>query len=314
MISRAERRARRWDFSSSPHPEAHRTAEPVPLCASEEHADGTAKWNSAWPLSWSRAARQWPGQALSMLFPDDCRVCAAPLGSFTRIPVCSGCLQSADPFLPEFFCIQCRTPFLNAFPLDENGCCSLCRLGGTRFDAAYSAGIYDGTLRKLIHLLKYDGVLSLSGPLGDLLWKALPKPQRFDVIVPAPMHWTRRLARGFNQAEVLARDLSRRMGIPVRTDLLRKKLIPPQTGLTSHQRRMNVAGAVRAASQLQAGAHVVLVDDVLTTGATANACALALRHAGAKQVSVLTVARADRRPGALPISTHSEEEFFVCRA
>jgi ComF family protein len=238
-----------------------------------------------------------------MLFPDVCRLCAVPLAGFTRIPVCSGCLQSADPFLPEFFCVQCRTPFLNAFPLDENGCCSLCRLGGTRFDAAYSAGMYDGTLRKLIHLLKYDGVLSLSGPLGDLLWKALPRTQRFDVIVPAPMHWTRRLVRGFNQAEILARDLSRRTGIPVKNDLLRKKSIPPQTGLTSHQRR-----------QLPAGAHVLFVDDVLTTGATANACALALRRAGARQVSVVTAARADRRPAALPINTHSEEEIFVCRA
>jgi ComF family protein len=230
------------------------------------------------------------------------------------VPVCRECLQEADPYIPEIYCVQCRTPFLNAFPLDENGLCSLCRLGGTLFDAAYSAGMYDGALRQLIHLFKYQGVLSLSGPLSAMLLKAIPGAERFDMIVPAPMHWTRRLARGFNQAEILARDLSRRMGVPAASGALKKRPIPPQTGLTRHARRLNVSGAVSAVARVTEGARVLLVDDVFTTGATANACARALRNSGAGSVVVATVARADRRPGAAPIQIDREEELLVCRA
>jgi ComF family protein len=251
---------------------------------------------------------------VSLLFPDVCRVCETALKGPGRVPVCRACLEDADPYVPEFFCVQCRTPFLNAFPLDENGHCSLCRLGGTRFEATYTAGVYDGALRRLIHLFKYEGVLSLSGPLSAMLFRAIPRREQFDLIVPAPMHWTRRLARGFNQAEILARDLGRLMGVPVASGILKKKRVRRQAGLTRNARRLNVAGAVTATAAAAKGARVLLVDDVYTTGATANACALALQRAGARSVAVAAVARADRRISVSPISIHREEDPSLCRA
>jgi ComF family protein len=246
--------------------------------------------------------------------PDGCRVCEAPLTGLSRVPVCAECLRRSDPYVPEFSCVQCRTPFLNAFPLDDCGLCSLCRTGGTRFAAAYSGGAYEGGLRELIHLFKYGGVLSLGEPLCEMALRALPPGERFDLIVPAPMHWTRRWARGFNQAEILAGELSARLGIGMDAGALRKKSIPPQTGLTSRGRRLNVAGAVRASAALPARPRVLFVDDVYTTGATANACAQALMAAGASSVTVLTVARADRRHSAVPMDPEAKEEFLVCRA
>jgi ComF family protein len=132
-----------------------------------------------------------------------------------------------------------------------------------------------------------------------LLSQALPREQRFDVIVPMPLHWRKRLERGFNQSELLARVLSRRTGIPVLNALERRKPTAPQAGLTRAQRRSNVAGAFEASRRRDRidGRHVLLIDDVLTTGATASACAAVLKRAGARRVTVLTLARADRRRG-----------------
>ena len=110
----------------------------------------------------------------TLVFPDDCRVCGEPLREFSRIPVCSTCLNEPAPLTAEFFCAACRMPFLNRFPLDEAGRCALCRLGHAGFDAVYSYGSYEGTLRKLIHLFKYDGVQPLACPFGDLLREPCP--------------------------------------------------------------------------------------------------------------------------------------------
>ena len=175
--------------------------------------------------------------------------------------------------------------------------CALCRVGATGYDAAYSYGAYEGTLRELIHLLKFRRIETLAAPLGHWLAQALPRERGYDAIVPVPLHWTRWLTRRFNQSELLAREVSRRTGIPLRLWLQRVKRTPQQAGLTAAKRRRNVAGAFRACvpgSKL-AGSRVLLVDDVLTTGATLNAAAWALKRAGAKRITVLTVARADRR-------------------
>jgi ComF family protein len=151
-------------------------------------------------------------------------------------------------------------------------------------------------LRQLIHEFKYSGVSPLAGKLGPLLSRALPRERKFDVIVPLPLHWSKRLERGFNQSELLATVLSRRTGIPVVQGLRRRRKTAPQAGLTRAQRRSNVAGAFEARDRERInGRHVLLIDDVLTTGATASVCAAVLKRAGAKRVSVLTLARADRR-------------------
>jgi ComF family protein len=203
----------------------------------------------------------------------------------------------------EYFCSSCRTPFQNRFPLDEQGRCALCRLGLRGFDAAYSFGAYEGVLRELIHLLKYGRVRSLTVALGERLAAALPLEQRFDVVVPVPLHWRRRLARGFNQSAWLAGAVARRYAVPVVAALKRRRGTVSQAGLSHAKRRANVSGAfvVRRPGEVR-GRRVLLIDDVMTTGATASACAAALKRAGAGYVAVLTLARTDRRivPSSLP--------------
>ena len=230
----------------------------------------------------------------SLFFPDECRICGHPLEEISRIPVCPSCLSAPEPLLAEYFCVSCRTPFRNRFPLDAEGRCGLCRNGLHGFDAAYCFGSYEGTLRELIHLLKYSGVKPLSGPLGKLLASALPLDERFDAIVPVPLHWLRRWRRGFNQSELLAQTVSRRSGIPVRRALSRVRSTRAQAGLSNTRRRENVAAAFRARGRVD-GLRLLLVDDVMTTGSTATACARTLKRAGAKRVALLTVARVDRR-------------------
>lgn len=198
--------------------------------------------------------------------------------------------------MAEYACSCCHTPFLNDHPLDELGRCPLCRLGLSNFDAAFSYGVYDGKLRDLIHLFKYGKVRSLSRPFGRLLIGALPLGMRFDAVVPMPMHWLRRWKRGFNQAELLGRAVARHAGVPLVEALRRTRMAAAQAGLSSSQRRRNVAGSfgIDRPGAIR-GQHVLLVDDVLTTGATARAAAGVLKRAGAARVTVLTLARADRR-------------------
>jgi ComF family protein len=182
-------------------------------------------------------------------------------------------------------------------------------LGLAGFDAVFSYGEYEGTLRKLIHLFKYDGVTPLAEPLGRLLATALPRDWRYDMVVPMPLHWRRGWQRGFNQSELLARVLSSRLEAPVVRAVRRKRRTPSQAGLTNAQRRLNVAGAFAISKRFSVkDRHVLLVDDVLTTGATASACAAVLKRAGAKRVTVLTLARVDRRKSSV-VSSTSEYPF-----
>ena len=183
---------------------------------------------------------------------------------------------------------------MNPYPLGDDGRCALCRLGLNRFDAAYSFGGYEGVLRKLIHLFKYGKVRPLARPLGALLAAALPREERFDAVTPMPLHWLRHWRRGFNQAELLAREVSRRTGVPLIKPVRRRRATAPQAGMTNAQRRTNVAGAFAVRGDLT-GLRLLLIDDVATTGATANACAAALKRAGAARVALLTLARVDRR-------------------
>jgi ComF family protein len=159
-------------------------------------------------------------------------------------------------------------------------------------------------------------VRTLARPLGALLSSALPCDEVFDAIVPVPLHWRRQWQRGFNQSELLARELGRRCGRPIVRALRRLRATTPQAGLSNTSRRRNVTQAfasrraVRRAPDVR-GKRILLIDDVMTTGSTATACALALKRAGAARVTLLTVARADRRFGAAhkpaPRAHHLEE-------
>ena len=187
----------------------------------------------------------------------------------------------------------------------------MCRTKARGFDAAYSFGAYDGVLKKLIHLLKYDRIRTLAAPLADRLVSACPLDQRFDALVPMPLHWFRHWRRGYNQATLLAKELARRGGLPLVRGVRRTRATPPQAGLTGARRRANVSGAFQPlrGRPLQ-GMRVLLVDDVFTTGSTASACALALKRAGASYVAVLTLARADRRFQS-PSSSPSRVEWAI---
>lgn len=215
--------------------------------------------------------------------------------------MCPACLEKPRAFVPEIYCARCHTPFLSEDRLDEQGLCRLCRSGAVEFEAAYSFGLYEGELRELVHLFKYDGVRSLSGVFGEWLAAAMPRHQRFDAIAPVPLHWWRWFRRGFNQSELLARELSRRTGVPLLAQALRRvRATPQQAQLSRGARRRNVARAFQAARPAElAGKRILLIDDVFTTGATLNACAAALKKAGAAHVSSLTLARVDRRPPRL---------------
>jgi ComF family protein len=154
-------------------------------------------------------------------------------------------------------------------------------------------------LREWIHLYKYGRVKTMVRPLGELLAAALPREEQWDAVVPVPLHWRRRWRRGFNQSELLAQVVARRCGIPVIKALKRVRYTPAQTGLSNTGRRKNVTAAFAAVRwHCVAGSRILLVDDVMTTGSTATACAKVLRRAGAASITLLTVARADRRLNA----------------
>ncbi|HVP42760.1 MAG TPA: ComF family protein, partial [Terriglobales bacterium] len=220
---------------------------------------------------------------LAILFPADCRLCRQPLTRLSRLPVCDACLQAIRP-------TDCHTCSLCGERLESQfaeGLCGMCRRIEPRFAKAAAYGAYDGGLRELIHLLKYEQVRPAARVLGRMLAEVLDdlRPSFGDtlpLIVPVPLHGAKLRERGFNQSEEIARAaLKLRPGFPMSTRaLVRRRATASQIGLTRAQRRANVRGAfaVMAPEQI-AGRDVVLVDDVFTTGTTVSECARVLRRA-----------------------------------
>jgi ComF family protein len=232
----------------------------------------------------------WVTAALDLVFPPLCPVCDGILGASRRDPLCGACWEGFERISPPW-CRCCGAP------LGIEGLCGACRRRRPRFAYARAAVLYGDLVREAIHAFKFGGRRGLATPLGDLLaglgLSALPGAAP-DALVPVPLHPRRARERGYDQALLLARRLERAWGVPVVADaLLRAVPTQPQTDLGAAARRRNVrdAFAVRRA-ELIAGRHVVLVDDVFTTGATAGECARTLYRAGAAAVGVLTVARA----------------------
>ena len=225
----------------------------------------------------------------------------------SRIPVCSACLTLPQPLEAECFCASCGTPFVESYPLDQQGVCQPCRENAVHFDAAYSFGSYDHPLQDLIHLFKYAKIESLAEPLGRLLLRALPRGVEFDMVLAMPMHWRKRWDRGFNQAELLAAPVARKLGLKVSGSLRRTRHTQAQAGLSEAERKTNLKGAfaVRNPAQI-AQKRILLVDDVFTTGATLRAATEALKSAGAAHVSVLTLARVGHR-SKQDFASHSSE-------
>ena len=227
---------------------------------------------------------------LSVVFAPACAACDEPLLHPTLGPVCDPCWRSILPLTPPL-CDRCGDPLPTwrrvSIPL---ACCPRCRRAHRVVDRARAIGAYDGALRAIIHALKYEGRRSLARPLGRLM-----RERGADVlteaacVVPVPLHRSRRRHRGFNQAA----DLARHLGMPVLPALRRVRATEAQTALPAGRRHRNMRDAfvvTRAAAPL-AGAVVVLIDDVSTTGATLEACARALKESGVSEVRALTAAR-----------------------
>lgn len=209
--------------------------------------------------------------------------------------------------LDGLLCRICGEKLFSSFVNTQGGpLCGLCRRAEPYFRRAVSYGAYEGALRDLIHLFKYERVKPAGKLLGRLLHEAIFKAELPEslLVIPVPLWSGRRQARGFNQAEAIAhalRNLHPRNSIQLDTAILvRTRETPSQTGLTRHQRRANVRGAFAVVRPERVkDRSILIVDDVMTTGTTAGECARVLRRAGAKEVFVATVARATREAGSV---------------
>jgi ComF family protein len=244
------------------------------------------------------AVRAWLDAALDLVFPALCPVCDAALGSGRRDPLCGGCWDSIRRLDPPL-CARCGRPAgLDigdpAAPIGDGApTCSACAVDPPPFQWARAAAEYAGPLREALHALKFRGRVALARPLGVLLLEQCgpARPARLDAVVPVPLAPARERERGFNQATLLAERVARAWDAPLRPRwLVRHRATSPQSDLGADERRANVRGAFAAAPAV-AGRHVVVVDDVLTTGATVAECARTLHGAGAAEVGVLSVAR-----------------------
>lgn len=235
---------------------------------------------------------------LHLIFPGACAACGGSLLAGRKSVLCRECWARLEP-LPEVGCARCGWPFPGPAAADgaASPLCQRCRETEDRFSLARAALWYreDGVARAAILLCKHGPHPPLLRHLARLL--AVEAARRLPLagiqaVVPVPLHWRRQWRRGFNQARVLAEAVGRAHGLPVLTrTLARVRATPAQSG-DKEARRRNVRGAfaVRRSRGL-AGTRLLLVDDVFTTGATVNACAAALREAGAADVAVLTLAR-----------------------
>lgn len=251
--------------------------------------------------TWSRAVRLARDAALDLVFPAACAGCGAEMdaevASSPRQSFCETCLEAMTLF-SGIVCRQCGVPVpAGTQASQENPAnCPRCRGPKLWFDEAIAAGEYTGRLRELLLRMKSREGDAVSMAIGQLWWQNCSERLAAvgaDVVAPIPMHWRRRVSRGTNSAAVLAEVLAARLRVPHAAGLLRRRRhTKPQSGLPATQKWLNVRGAfsLRAGYYLQ-GANVLLVDDILTTGATCSAAARALKRSGAEKVMVAVVAR-----------------------
>ena len=237
---------------------------------------------------------------LNLVYPTPCQICRHPLGLDRVSALCGRCWGDLER-MPAVGCARCGWPFPGAAGSrgTETPLCQRCRETRDHFRLARAALRYrdEGIARSAILLVKHGGHLALLQRLAGLLAEEAPhylSLEEWDGLVPVPLHWVRRWRRGFNQAAVLARVVGRRHGIPVLGRALRRVRATPRQHGDFEARRKNIRDAFTAAAGAGiAGRRLLLVDDVFTTGATADACARVLRRAGAADVGVLTLARAE---------------------
>jgi ComF family protein len=266
----------------------------------------------------TQRAGRWLAEAgdalVSVFFPAGCRICEQLLTRSHRIPICDACLDSFQA-LPQPICKTCGSSLLEAIsavrpgPADQtqiqaqtptpSAFCPVCHTQTFAFDQARSYAIYSGALARAIVMLKFERLEPLAKWFSQRLAEIVKRENlAADVVVPVPLHRHRERERGYNQADLVARPLAKLLGLPYRAVLLvRTRPRPDKHLLTVTERWESVRGAfaTRPGSQVDKQ-RVLLVDDVLTSGATLDACSKALREAGAKTVLGLTIARVARQP------------------
>jgi competence protein ComFC len=230
---------------------------------------------------------------LGLFYPKVCALCQDEPAAAEAGFVGAKCRQLVQ-FVRPPFCKRCGLPFEG--DLTTSFECNNCRDMELYFSSARAAVVAKTVVLEAIHHFKYSRALWFENFLaGLLLGEAVPilRGQNWNFIVPVPLHPLKQREREFNQAELLAAQLSRAAGVPLNTNLLRRvKSTATQTLLRRDQRAVNMRGAFAVHNRLKLdGEKIILVDDVFTTGATTNDCARALRAAGAGDVCVWTVAR-----------------------
>jgi ComF family protein len=257
------------------------------------------------PQSPGKGVRGWLGDArdaiVSVFFPAGCRICETLLTRASRVPICDVCLASFEAPL-ETRCEICGQGLAWLTPKEgEPPVCRACQQKTYAFARARSYGLYDGPLVQAILLLKWERIEPLGAWFAQRLAELVRREAELlavDVVVPVPLHRQRERERGYNQARLISKPLARKLDLPHRAVLLtRTRPRPNKQVLSLEERWESVRGAfaTRPGSQVD-NQRVLLVDDVMTTGATLDACARALLDSGAKCVIGITVARAARNP------------------
>ena len=219
--------------------------------------------------------------ALDLLFPPRCIGCGRE-GKY----ICDSCCEEL-PLISPPVCIKCGRP------LTDRNTCPGCIEGPVVIDGIRAPLLFHGIIREAIHEFKYRNLKAAAPLLADFLHDyLLGNPIPGDVLVPVPIHRKRQRERGYNQSSLIARELSRKNGLPIIKDcLIRRINTPPQVRTTSaSERRKNIADAFACVNERLKGRQVILVDDVSTSGATLNTCAEVLKASGAASVWGLTIA------------------------
>jgi competence protein ComFC len=233
-------------------------------------------------IALSLSTGQLQEKLVDFFFPRRCVGCGE-MGHF----LCAGCQQKL-PRLLQPFCKKCGKPE------SSGGLCPACWGHETAIDGIRSVFRFEGVVRRAIHELKYRNLKAISGCLAILMANYLKDNQVYgEVLVPIPLHLRRLRERGYNQSSLLARELGKLIVLPVIDDSLRrlKDSLPQARTTTVEERRRNVAKAFACRDDKLSGRGVILIDDVCTSGATLEACAKALKVAGAVSVWGLTLAR-----------------------
>ncbi|RLB72710.1 MAG: hypothetical protein DRH07_03805 [Deltaproteobacteria bacterium] len=222
-------------------------------------------------------------------FPPACPLCGKTLPNNYSAPFCVACLGGFKP-LPEAKCSLCSLPFVGIS--NSSHLCGRCIKQPPVYTKVYAVGLYELSLRRSIHQFKFNGKVGLDRPLGVLLEQVIDSDLKIDLLVPVPLQRKRLQQRSYNQALLLARVVAKLRRLPVDNDLLVKvRETESQQGLSAKERVKNLQGSFKLEKNVT-GQNILLIDDVMTTGATVAACSRTLIEGGANHIYVAVIGRA----------------------